>query len=353
MPNELDRRGFLRAGALAAGGLVFGDWTPAEAAELPKRKLGATGMPVTIMSCGGCRDPRVIDHAIDRGINLFHTSVGYGNGACLDALGEVMKRRRGEVFLALKEGPLHPDFDGLLRRLNTDHVDLVVPPMSADTRGDARTVEAFERKRQEGKVRHLGFAGHDTMVERIQCRMDGKFKAMLVSYNLGSREALDPVMRQAAGKGMGFLAMKSAKGLNPRAVEQWQAGLRSLLTNDAMTSLCLGMGSIQQVDTNVNAVLQRNAKADWDFARYAAAAAPGLCSFCGRCEQACPRGIALCDHLRAELYHSRGDVELARELLAALPVSLSLAACDHCGACDQACPKRLPVSALVRAAAEG
>ncbi|MBI2299477.1 MAG: hypothetical protein HYU66_11135, partial [Armatimonadetes bacterium] len=74
---EVGRRDVLRAGAgagLAAATLMFGDWTPAAAASLPKRKLGRTGLNVTTITAGTvrCTDRRVIDHALDRGINLVH-----------------------------------------------------------------------------------------------------------------------------------------------------------------------------------------------------------------------------------------------------------------------------------------
>lgn len=347
--TRIDRRGFLRAGAAAAGALAFGDWSAARAAELPKRTLGGSGLEVTVISCGGCDQPRVIEAAVDRGVNLFHTSIHYREGRCIDALGEVMRRRRDEVYLALKEPPSYRQFEDCLRRLNTDHVDVVVPPIGPDTRPDARVIADFERAREQGKVRHLGYAAHDRMAENLTNRTDPAFTVCLCNYNIGNREELDPVIHAAVEqRQLGLMVMKASGGLRRNDQVEWRAGLRSLLSNPDIVTLTIGLRAAQELDSNLTAVLEQDARADWEFGRRAAAAARSMCSFCGDCARVCPRRLPLTDYLRARLYRDRGDRQMARELLASLPPDSALDTCSNCGACDAACPKRLPVRRWVR-----
>ncbi|MBI2301897.1 MAG: aldo/keto reductase, partial [Armatimonadetes bacterium] len=317
----VDRRGFLRAGAgLAAAGLIFGDWRPARAAELPKRKLGRTGLEVTTISLGtvGMRDPahaRVVEHAIDSGVNLIHTCPGYTGGLAMGVVADVMKTRRKDVFLALKIEP--GDIDAHLRALHTDYVDILIPYREGENASDERMHEGFERLKQQGKIRWIGFASHKYQAETVRAATAaGWWDCCLLAYNVGNREELNPAVQEAVAKeNMGFLVMKGSGGLNRNDQGAWQAGLRDLLTNEHLASLTLGCVSEQHLDTNVAAVTERDAAADRRHARHVAACAGQLCSFCGRCDQACPRGIAVTDYMRARMYRDRGEPGLSRELL--------------------------------------
>src|SRR4051794_29541425 len=108
---------------------------------LPHRPLGKTGVQVPILGYGTAplghirlgdippfhKSARLLEHAIDRGITYLDTSPDYGSQA---KVGEVMKARRGEVFLATKVNKRRraDALDELrlnLKELQTAHVDLV------------------------------------------------------------------------------------------------------------------------------------------------------------------------------------------------------------------------------------
>jgi predicted aldo/keto reductase-like oxidoreductase len=115
---------------------------PSEAkGTLPRRTLGRTGAQVSILAFGcGSRflaypanqASAVLEEAIASGINYFDTAVDYGNGESETRVGRVMATRRKEVFLATKIPPRArtrdaalKEFEASLKRLQTDHVDLV------------------------------------------------------------------------------------------------------------------------------------------------------------------------------------------------------------------------------------
>ena len=79
-------------------------------------------------------------HALDAGCNHFDVANIYGGGLCEEILGEAIMHRRDEFFLATKTGIVvngshrgidcRPDaivasIDASLKRLRTDHVDLL------------------------------------------------------------------------------------------------------------------------------------------------------------------------------------------------------------------------------------
>src|SRR5919202_2058527 len=100
----------------------------------PTRQLGSTGVTVPLGGYGTAplgkekitreHAVRCLNHAIDAGITYLDTSPDYGSEP---HLGEVMRTRRDEVFLATKvnnrrmEG-VRRELEESLRKLQTDYV---------------------------------------------------------------------------------------------------------------------------------------------------------------------------------------------------------------------------------------
>ncbi len=152
--KKIERRDVLKLGAAATVGFLAGDLRPAQAAvppmpenvatpkAMPTRNLGRTGYRVGIFSLGGqaaIEKPDnadlavpIVERALDLGVNYIDTSARYGGAEARWSeryIGEVMKRRRREAFLATKthdrtrEGSLRL-LERSLELLGTDHVDL-------------------------------------------------------------------------------------------------------------------------------------------------------------------------------------------------------------------------------------
>src|SRR5688572_7841194 len=100
----------------------------------PERSLGATGVMVPLIGYGTAplgkkhvsREyaVRCLNHAIDLGVTYLDTSPDYGSEP---HVGEVMKTRRSEVFLATKinnrtREKVRKELEDSLRALQTDHV---------------------------------------------------------------------------------------------------------------------------------------------------------------------------------------------------------------------------------------
>ena len=149
---------------------------------MPTRRLGQTGFNVSLLALGGqgaiaqpegrlsSSSESIIGRALDLGVNYIDTSPQYGEGLSEERIGEALKTRRGEVFLATKT--YDRSYDGTLRlaeqslkRLQTDHIDLYQLQdvrLQEDLEGAFSyngAVRAMERLRAEGTVRFLGITG--------------------------------------------------------------------------------------------------------------------------------------------------------------------------------------------------
>jgi aryl-alcohol dehydrogenase-like predicted oxidoreductase len=149
---------------------------------LAARVLGRTGERVSAIGLGGwhlalkhvdeATSLRIIRSAIDRGITFLDNSWDYNEGRSEIRMGKVLKEGyRDKVFLMTKiDGRSKREavrqLDESLRRLQTDHIDLVQhheilrfedPHRIFDPEGaNAALVEA----REAGKLRYIGFTGH-------------------------------------------------------------------------------------------------------------------------------------------------------------------------------------------------
>lgn len=200
------------------------------------RALGRTGADVTILGYGAMelrglpRGPeisdsdagRLLNAVLDGGINLIDTSPDYGRSE--ELIGTYAGHRRDEFFLASKCGcpvefpanvpPPYPhdyspknvraDVEQSLRRLRTDHLDLVQVHMSPSvaTLEENQTIETLEELRQEGKLRFIGMSGIlPDLPGHIAMNV---FDAFQIPYSAVQRDHED-LITEAAAKGAGTL----------------------------------------------------------------------------------------------------------------------------------------------------
>src|ERR671926_1531605 len=150
--------------------------------SLPRRPLGKTGVQVPILGYGTAplgkiklmdapllnKSAKLLNHAIDQGITYLDTSPDYGSQP---KLGEVMRSRRDEVFLATKvnkrkRADVLAEIKQNLAELQTDHVDLIqihainaMADLEAALAPDG-AIGALEEARRQGMTRFIGITGH-------------------------------------------------------------------------------------------------------------------------------------------------------------------------------------------------
>jgi diketogulonate reductase-like aldo/keto reductase len=132
---------------------------------------------------------------LDLGLKLIDTAEMYGDGASEELVGEAIAGRRAEAFLVSKVYPHNASRAGVamacersLARLKTDYLDLYL----LHWRGRfplVETIEAFERLRAAGKIRHWGVSNFDLadMADLIAATGGQGVATNQVLYNLVRR----------------------------------------------------------------------------------------------------------------------------------------------------------------------
>ncbi|WP_317201916.1 aldo/keto reductase [Janthinobacterium sp.] len=153
---------------------------------LQQRKLGSSGLSVSAMGLGcmgmsttyGPADETesiaTLRRALELGVNFFDTAEQYGPYHNEELLGRAFKGRRHEVVLATKfgfrikdgrttgvnsaPGHIRAAVEGSLRRLGTDHIDLLYQHRIDPAVPVEEVVGVMAELVREGKVRYLGLS---------------------------------------------------------------------------------------------------------------------------------------------------------------------------------------------------
>lgn len=115
---------------------------------------------------------RMINYALDKGINFFDTADSYFNGASEDVLGKALKDKRKDVVIASKVGYLPDDTTTLspghiyasvessLKRLNTDYLDICYFHAPDYKVPFEDSLEAINNLAVQGKIRYIGLSNY-------------------------------------------------------------------------------------------------------------------------------------------------------------------------------------------------
>lgn len=278
------RREFLELGVAAtiAASVENAAWA-AEAAkgEIPRRTLGRTGEKVSIVGLGGYHigvqkneqeSIRIIRAALDGGINFLDNCWDYNGGQSEVRMGKaLLDGYRKRAFLMTKidgrtKQAAAQQIEESLRRLQTDHIDLVQfheiirmedPEKLFAAGGMGAAIEA----QKAGKIRYIGFTGHkspDIHLKMLQVADAHQFRfdtvqmplnVMDAHYNSFGKKVLPVLVEKKIGV-LGMKPMGSGMILQSKTVEAVDClhYAMSLPTSVVITG-CDSMERVQQALT--------------------------------------------------------------------------------------------------------
>jgi aryl-alcohol dehydrogenase-like predicted oxidoreductase len=197
--------------------------------RIPKRSY-RDGIKLSILGLGGmllvdmprASAKKMVEEALDRGINYFDVAPFYGDGEAERKMGVALATHREKVFLACKTlersaREARGELERSLRRLRTDHFDLYQFHALSDVEeveeifAPGGALEAFLQARQEGIIRYIGFSAHSVDAAML---MLGRFKfdsiLFPVNFICYERGNFGPqVMQKAKELGVARLALKA------------------------------------------------------------------------------------------------------------------------------------------------
>lgn len=269
--KNVSRRKFLGAAGLAtAGSFTVGSSLASESVKenlplkkndenpfnartysaMPTRSFGKTGFKIGILSLGGQatiekqgteeESEKIINRAIDLGVNYIDTAASYGRGQSQLNIGRVMKTRRKEVWLATKTHDRTYDgsmrlLEESLKNLQTDYLDtwqlhnVQRKDQIDEIFAKDGAIKALEKAKSEGLVRHLGITGHYEPLILLEAIKEYPFDQILLAVNAADIHYLsfkNYLLPESQKRGIGIVGMKVAtrgrmlSSWNPPPVEE-------------------------------------------------------------------------------------------------------------------------------------
>jgi len=212
------------------------------------RNLGKSGLKVSVISVGamtftekGWRSSgtmefreiqKVVDYAIDKGVNLFDTADIYAFGESEELLAKALGNRINDVIIATKvrgvmsEDPndrglsrhhIFKSIDNSLKRLKRDYIDIYQLHWWDNTTPIEETLEALNDLVRIGKIRYIGisdFAAWQITKSVMLQEMKGysKFISAQMYYSLLGRDIENEVVPACQDLGLGILAWSPLAG---------------------------------------------------------------------------------------------------------------------------------------------
>jgi aryl-alcohol dehydrogenase-like predicted oxidoreductase len=196
---------------------------------MEKRKIGSLEVSVVGLGCnnfgwriGAEETARVVDAALDAGINFLDTADSYAKGQSEEFLGQALRGRWNRVVIATKFGSkmdegkegakaayVRQAVEDSLRRLGVERIDLYQLHKPDATTPIGETLEALDGLVKAGKVREIGCSNFTAeMIREAEdaVRPGGsRFVSVQNEYSLLRREVEKDVLPECVRRGLAFL----------------------------------------------------------------------------------------------------------------------------------------------------
>lgn len=157
---------------------------------------------------------RVVEEAIDAGINCIDTAPIYGSGRSEETIGKALKGKRDKVIIATKFGLeiknhairpnakasfIREEIENSLRRLNAETIDLYQCHWPDPNTSFKETFGELNKLKEEGKIRYIGVSNFD----RKQLERASSISQVVtnqVQYSLFSRDIESDLFPACGGK---------------------------------------------------------------------------------------------------------------------------------------------------------
>lgn len=352
--------------------------------------LGAMRLPIMNGDSDGRIDEeqtaKMVDYALDHGINYFDTAYGYHDGQSEIVMGKILGRYPRESYYLADKFPgydlsnmdkVESIFEEQLKKCGTEYFDFYlfhnVYEKNIDPYMDEKygIMEYLKKQKEAGRIRHLGFSCHgryDTLkrfldtygddLEFCQIQLnyldwklqDAKAKVEL----LNEYEIPIWVMEPLRGGKLALLSDENSEKLKAcRTDEEIPAwGFRFLQSIPGVTMVLSGMSDMKQLMENTATFAEEKPLTEEEMKVLMEVTDSMLdilpCTACRYCTSHCPKKLDIPTLL--SLYNeSRFNMTIITQMaVGAMPKDQRPDACIGCKSCEAVCPQMLKISEAMK-----
>lgn len=329
---------------------------------------------------------RMIDRALEGGINYFDTAWGYHRGESERIVGKTLALRSRDRFNLASKFPgydrdnlrrMHEIFETQLCKCGVEYFDYYllhcVLDKNADDYLDNETfglIPYLMEEKARGRIRHLGFSTHSSVAgladfldrggaELDFCQIqlnyiDWTFQDAKAKVDLLNRTGLPIwVMEPLRGGRLATLKPEYVARLNAlrpgTSIPAW--GFRFLQSIPGVTMTLSGMSTMAQLSENIATFATEEPLNETEMSELLAIADEMVsvgtvpCTACRYCTPNCPQGLDIPELLSMynEYQFTEGDPSVIRTIKEMDPKEQP-SACIGCRSCESACPQGIAIA---------
>ena len=328
----------------------------------------------------------MVDYAMEHGINYYDTAYFYHRGESEKAMGKALKKYPRDSFYFVTKMPLaiiqskqqaEQIFEEQLKKCQTEYFDFYLAhSVNSYTYAILNKYDIYDflnKKKQEGKIKYLGFSFHDTpeLLEEVVKKYKWDFCQLQVNaidwemvdaktqYKIAQDNGLQVVvMNPLRGGQLSTLNETSANTLKQVAqdvsLSSW--GLRYVGSMPNILCILSGMSNMEQLQDNVKTFTNFKPLDEQEQQVYAKAmeeykmAGTIACTGCKYCID-CPVGIEIPKIFSMYNQHKNGTKYRDWQFTMAyeqIPEEHRADKCINCGLCKTKCPQKLDIPNLLK-----
>ena len=329
---------------------------------------------------------RMVDYALENGINYFDTAYPYHEGKSEIVIGKALNRYPRDSFYLADKYPghqiaseYHPDevFEKQLKKTGVDYFDFYllhnVYENSINVYEDPKwgIIDYFVKQKEEGRIKYLGFSSH-AKAENLEKFLDDypglfDFCQIQLNYLDWSLQEADKKVEILRKHNLPFMVMEPLRGGKLASLDaQDEEKLRNcrpddtpvdwafnfLLSKPGSAVILSGMSNFKQLKENID-TFNRNRPLDdkecellYEIAEKLKDSVP--CTKCRYCTEGCPMSISI-----PEMIATYNEIKMMPSTNAIMWLDTvdenSLpSACIGCGACAAICPQKIDIPFIMK-----
>jgi len=352
--------------------------------------LGAMRLPIMKGGSDGQIDEeqtaKMVDYALDHGINYFDTAYGYHDGQSEIVMGKVLGRYPRESYYLADKFPgydlsnmdkVEGIFEEQLKKCGTDYFDFYlfhnVYEKNIDPYMDEKygIMEYLRKQKEAGRIRHLGFSCHgrydtlkrflDTYGDDLEfCQIQLNYLDWKLQDAKAKVELLNEykmpiwVMEPLRGGKLASLSDENSEKLKvcrpDEKIPAW--GFRFLQSIPGVTMVLSGMSDMEQLMENTATLAEEKPLTEEEMKVLMEVTDSMLdilpCTACRYCTSHCPKKLDIPTLL--SLYNeSRFNMTIITQMaVGAIPEDKRPDACIGCKSCEAVCPQMLKISEAMK-----
>ena len=336
---------------------------------------------------------KMVDYAIENGINYFDTAWGYHNGMSEIITGKVLKKYPRESFYLASKFPgydlsnmnkVEEIFEKQLEKCQVEYFDFYLFHNVNEKNINEYLDESYKiaeyllKQKENGRIKHLGFSCHGSLevmnrflekygkyMEFCQIQLnyldykfqDAKAKVEeLKKWNIPVW-VMEPLRGGKLAKVKEQYESRLKKLRKDETVPGW--AFRYLQSFDTIGVVLSGMSNMEQLEENIKTFEENKPLNEAEMKEITEIAEKMLkvntlpCTGCAYCTEYCPQGLNIPDLIATYNEHTfTGGGFLAPMKISSLPEEKRPSACLGCRACEAVCPQGIKISEAMKKLAE-